>query len=158
MTARLFMNPNPMVLKTGDTIAQGAEMILAKQRRSLPVVDEQGRFRGMLTANCLLYLCLPKAGTMEKGLDTMGYVEESLEDIAERLMQHLEEPISRCLLTDKVAVVHPDTPIIETLLTLYQARANLPVVERDTGVLVGTISYYGVGDKIMAAVDAARSA
>ena len=158
MSARLFMNPNPIVLKVGDTIARGAEMIMAKQRRSLPVVDEEGRFHGMLTANCLLYLCLPTAATMKKGLDTMSYVETSLEDVAERLMQYLDEPISRCLKREKVAVVHPDTPIIETLLTLYQARANLPVVEMDSGLLVGTISYYGVTEKIMAAVDAAKSA
>jgi len=46
-------------------------------------------------------------------------------------------------------VVHPDTPIVETLLTLYKARTNLPVVDRDNGRLVGTISYYGIGAKIM---------
>ncbi|MEA3277573.1 MAG: CBS domain-containing protein [Pseudomonadota bacterium] len=154
MTAELFMNPNPAVLRTDDTIAKGAQQIMAKQRRSVPVVDEDGRFRGMLTANCLLYLCLPKAATMAGGLDSMAYVEDSLEDVAERLKQYLDEPLTRCLKTEKVAVVHPDTPIVETLLTLYQAKANLPVVEKNTGMLVGMISYYNVGAKIMAAVNA----
>jgi CBS domain-containing protein len=153
MTAELFMNPRPVVLRTGDTIADGARQIMAKQRRSLPVVDEDGRFQGMLTANCLLYLCLPTAATMAKGLDSMAYVENSLADVAERLTQYLDEPIARCLKTEKVTVVHPDTPIVETLLTLYRTRANLPVVDRGTGVLVGTISYFNVGQKIMEAVN-----
>jgi CBS domain-containing protein len=154
MTAALFMNPRPVVLRTDETIAQGARAIMAKQRRSLPVVDEDGRFQGMLTANCLLYLCLPTAATIAGGLDSMRYVEDSLEDVAERLKQYLDEPITRCLKTEKVAVVHPDTPIVETLLTLYRNKANLPVVERNSGILVGTISYYNVGAKIMEAVNA----
>lgn len=154
MTAELFMNPEPVVLRTDSTIAQGAEQIMAKQRRSLPVVDENGRFQGMLTANCLLYLCLPTAATMAGGLDSMRYVENSLEDVAERLKRYLEEPIARCLKTEKVVVVHPDTPTIETLLTLYHAKANLPVVEKNTGMLVGMISYFNVGAKIMAAMSA----
>jgi len=155
MSAELFMNPNPMVVKIDDTIAQAAGKIMTKQRRSLPVVDEDGNYQGMLTANCLLYLCLPTAATMSGGLDSMRYVENSLEDVAERLKQHLDEPITRCLKREKVAMVHPDTPIVETLLALYQAKANLPVVERESGKLVGMISYYDVGSKIMEAANVA---
>ena len=47
--------------------------------------------------------------------------------------------------------VSPDTPILETLLTLYKTRASLPVVDPETGILVGVISYFDVGEKIMAA-------
>lgn len=157
MSAELFMNPRPVVLRTDDTIAEGARKIMAHQRRSLPVVDEDGRFQGMLTANCLLYLCLPAATTTAGGLDSVPYVEDSLEDVAQRLKQHMDEPIARFLKTEKVAVVHPDTPIVETLLTLYHAKANLPVVEKNSGKLVGMISYYNVGAKILKAVKAAKT-
>jgi len=149
MTARLCMNANPVFLRTSDTVARGAELIMTKQRRSLPVVDEEDRFVGMFTANCLLYLVLPKAATMEQGLDSLPYVENSLVDLRERLKKYLDKPVSLCLKKKDVAVVHPDTPIVETLLTLYKARANLPVVDRDSGRLVGTISYYGISAKIM---------
>ncbi len=150
MTAKLFMNPDPVILRTSDTIAHGAEQIMAKQRRDLPVVDEEGRFKGMLTVNCLLYLVLPKAATMEQGLDALPFVQNSLDDLRARLKKYIDNPITLCLKKkEKVDVVHPDTPIVETLLTLYRAKANLPVVERGTGRLVGTISYYNVGAKIM---------
>jgi CBS domain-containing protein len=149
MTAKLFMNPNPVILRTSDTIAHGAEQIMAKQRRELPVVDDEGRFQGMLTANCLLYLVLPKAATMEQGLDALPFVRNSLDDLRVRLKKYLDKPITLCLTRKNVAVVHPDTPMLETLLILYRAKANLPVVEKNTGKLVGTISYYSVGAKIM---------
>ena len=149
MTAKLFMNPNPVIIRTSDTIAYGAEQIMKKQRRDLPVVDEEGRFKGMLTVDCLLYLLLPKAVTMKQGLDALPFVQDSLGDLRKRLKKYLDKPVTLCLKEKNVAVVHPDTPTVATLLTLYQAKANLPVVEKDTGRLVGTISYYNVGAKIM---------
>ena len=143
------MNPDPVIIRTSDTIAYGAEQIMKKQRRDLPVVDEEGRFKGMLTVDCLLYLVLPKAVTMKRGLDVLPFVEDSLDDLRKRLKKYLDQPVSICLKEEDVAIVHPDTPTVATLLTLYQAKANLPVVEKDTGRLVGTISYYNVGAKIM---------
>ena len=149
MTAKLFMNPDPVIIRTTDTIAHGAEQIMKKQRRDLPVVDEEGRFKGMLTVDCLLYLVLPKAVTMKQGLNALPFVQNSLEDLRTRLKKYLDKPVTLCLKEEDVAVVHPDTPMVATLLTLYQTKANLPVVERDTGLLMGTISYYNVGTKIM---------
>ena len=149
MTAKLFMNPNPVIIRTSDTIAYGAEQIMAKQRRDLPVVDDEGRFQGMLTVNRLLYLVLPKAATMEQGLDSLPFVQNSLDDLRERLKKYMEKPIALCLKKKEVAVVHPDTPMLETLLVLYHAKSNLPVVEKNTGKLVGMISYFDVGAKIM---------
>jgi len=149
MTAKQFMNPNPVILRTSDTIAQGVAQIMAKQRRDLPVVDEEGRFKGMLTVDCLLYLVLPKAVTMKYGLDDMSFVHESLDNLRMRLKKYMDKPITLCLKEKDIAVVHPDTPMLETLLILHRAKANLPVVEKDTGRLVGTISYYSVGAKIM---------
>jgi len=154
MTAKLLMNPSPVVLGTDNTIAEGARQILVKQRRSLPVVDGDGRFQGMLTANCLLYLCLPSAATMAKGLDNMPYVTDSLQDVSERLTRYLDEPVSLCLKVENVAIVRPETPIVETLLILYQTKANLPVVEEGTDRLVGMISYFDVGTKIMEEISA----
>ena len=149
MTAKLFMNPDPVIIRTSDTIAFGAEQIMKRQRRDLPVVDADGRFKGMLTVDCLLYLALPKAVTMKNGLDALPFVQDSLDDLRARLKKYLDKPITICLKEEDVAVVNPDTPTVATLLTLYQTKANLPVVEKDTGLLVGTISYYNVGEKIM---------
>ena len=150
MTAKLLMNPNPVFLRTSDTIAEGAMKIMAKQRRSLPVVDDEGRFQGMLTANCLLYLCLPKAATMDQGLDNLSYVKGSLDDIGRRLQRHLDEPVTRCLKAEsEVPVVYPDTSTIETLLVLYNAKSNVSVIDPETHKLLGMISYYDVGAKIL---------
>jgi CBS domain-containing protein len=43
-----------------------------------------------------------------------------------------------CLRKD-IPVVHPDTPLLETVLLLLESRIALPVVDKDTGRLVGKI-------------------
>jgi CBS-domain-containing membrane protein len=145
------MNPNPTVLHSSDTMGKAAQQIMKARYRSLPVVDENGRFLGTVTVNCLLYLVLPKVATMQKKrdrLETMPYVSTTLEDLRRRLKKAIDYPVTICL-KENVTVVHPDTPIVETLLTIYNTRKNLPVVEKDTGRLAGMISYYDVGTKIM---------
>ena len=149
MTAKLLMNPSPLTVQSNDTIARGAQKIMTKQRRSLPVVDDEGRFLGMLTADCLLYLCLPKAATMERGLDGVAYIQESLQDLGERLNRYMNEPVTLCLKQRDRSVVHPNTPLVETLLRLYETKDNLSVVDKETECLVGMISYYDVGEKIL---------
>ncbi len=148
MTAQLFMDPNPLVLHPTDTIGTAAGYIMTHRYRSLPVVDEEGRYLGVFGINCLLHLCLPKAVTVEQGLTSVPYVMDTLEDLRSHLREVIANPITKCL--DKtVAVVHPDTPTTETLLTLYRTRLSLPVVEKETGRLVGMISYFNVGAAIM---------
>ena len=81
-------------------------------------------------------------------MDNIGFIHESLHDL-HNLLQEVElEPISRCMKRDVVTVA-PDTPLVETLLLLYQTQNSLPVVDPDTGKLLGMISYFDVGEKIL---------
>lgn len=151
MTASLFMDPNPATLHPSDTIRTAIEKIMRVRYRSIPVVDEDGLFLGVVTVNCMLYLILPKIATIQNKrhrLESMPFVTATLEDLRLRLKEYIDAPVSICT-KEPVVVVHPDTPLVETLLTLYNNRVNLPVVDKESGRLAGMISYYDVGAKIL---------
>ncbi len=150
MTARSIMDTNPTVLQPDSTIATAMQYIMKHRYRNLPVVDGDGRFLGVFGVDCLLRLALPKAAIMEHGLHSVEFVRETLSDIHRRLNQHVDQPISSCMY-DQVPTVAPDTPLVETLLVLYRTHASLPVVEMDSGKLVGVISYFDAGRNILAA-------
>ena len=150
MTARLVMDPEPLRLHPEETIGDAAQKILQKRYRSLAVVDGAGGFLGLVTVSSLLYLVLPKATTMAGGVDSVTYMDVSLSDLKARFMKYADQPVSACLESPK-AVVHPDTPLLEVLLTLYRNKQNLPVVARDSGRLEGMISYFDVGEHILGA-------
>ncbi|MEN8179304.1 MAG: CBS domain-containing protein [Pseudomonadota bacterium] len=150
MTAESIMDPNPTVLKATDTIKIAAHYILDNRYRALPVVDDEGRYLGIFGVNCLLRLVLPKAVMMESGLENVGFIQETLHDLHERLNEVKNEPISLCMHSD-ITTVTPNTPLVETLLLLYRTRISIPVVAPGTGKLVGMISYFDVGEKILLA-------
>lgn len=150
MTAVSVMDPNPTVLKPTDVINTAAKYIMEHRYRNLPVVDENGCYLGIFGVNCLLRLVLPHAAIMEKGLNSVSFIHETLADLHNRLREVGNEPITLCMSTD-VKTVPPDHPLVETLLILYRTKTSIPVIEPDTHKLLGMISYWDVGEHILSA-------
>jgi CBS-domain-containing membrane protein len=150
MTAETIMDPNPTVLQLTDTICTAMQYIMKKRYRTLPVVDENHRFLGVVGINCILRLALPKAIIMEYGLNSAPFIRESLSDLHTRFNEVKDQTIELCMFHE-VAVVRPDTPLVETLVILYRTQSSLPVVEPDSHRLVGVISYWDACSRILAA-------
>lgn len=149
MTARSVMDPNPVVLHPDDCILTAAEYVMEKRFRRIPVVDDDGRFLGVFGVNCLLKLVLPKAAIMEDGLDNVHFTRETLADLYRRFLENCHQEIRVCMEKEDVEVVGPDTPLLEAVLILFRTRASLPVVDPENGKLLGVISYWDLGRKIL---------
>jgi CBS domain-containing protein len=150
MTAQTIMNPNPVTLRPTDTVGTATEYILNHHLRHLPIVDENGRYLGIFGIYSLLRLILPQAATVEGGLEDISFLHGPLSDLGKRL-RHVEgESVMKGLRQD-IPLVHPETPLMETVLLLLRARIALPVVEKETGRLAGIISSWGALEKIVEA-------
>ncbi len=150
MKASEVMDPNPTTLKPTDTIECAAEFIMKSRYRSLPVVDENFCYQGMFGVNCLLKQVIPKAVLMQHGLKDVSFIHESFEDLYERFAEVKDQPISICM-NNEITPVTPDTPLTQTMLQLYETRASIPVIEPGSCHLLGMISYWDIGTKIMEA-------
>ncbi len=150
MKASEVMNPNPITLKPTDTIECASEYIMKHRYRSLPVVDENFCYLGMFGVNCLLKQVIPKSVFMDQGLENVSFIHESLNDLKQRFDEMKQQPISVCM-NNEITPVSPDAALTETLLQLYETRAAIPVIEKDTCKLLGMISYWNVGEKILSA-------
>lgn len=148
MKACEAMDPNPTTLKPTDTIECAAEYIMKYRYRNLPVVDENFCYLGMFGVNCLLKQVIPKAVFLEHGLDNVRFIHETFEDLAERFDAVKHQPISICM-NNEIPPVSPDTPLTETLLQLYETRSSIPVVAPGSCKLLGMISYWEIGQKIL---------
>ena len=150
MNAASLMDPNPVFLRPEDCISTAAAFIMEKRYRSLPVIDEDRCFLGLFGVNCLLKQVLPKAALIDDGLTNVAFIHETLSDLHDRFREVEDKPISMCMHKD-VLTLSPETPLIETLLTLYNQRAAIPIVEDGSCKLLGMISYWDVGEKILSA-------
>ncbi len=148
MNASEVMDPNPTTLKPSDSIERAAKYIMERRYRNLPVVDDDGCYIVMFGVNCLLKHVIPKAVFIDKGLENVSFIHESLEELFQRFSNVKDLPISLCM-NKEVETVKPDTPLTETLLLLYNTKTSIPVVEQDSCKLLGMISYWDIGKKIM---------
>ena len=148
MTARLVMNDRPITLRQTDTLRDAAEIILTHHFRNVPVVDESGRYLGVISSNRLLASILPKAATMDDGMADLSFVKDTIEDLRERWREAENLPVTQFIDTS-LQTVTPETSLAETLLALYQNRTSLPVVEEEGGRLVGIVSHWGVGMAVL---------
>jgi CBS-domain-containing membrane protein len=149
MNASMVMDPNPSVLLKDEKISSGVKLIMEHRYRNIPVVDDKGCYLGMFGVNCLLRLVLPRAVVVDRGLTTVPFVSDTLRDLRYRLKTVEGKAVTYCMTEKEVTPVAPDTPLVETLLVLYKTRSSVPVVDPDSGCLVGMISYWDVGEKIL---------
>ena len=150
MNAAEAMDPNPTTLKQDDTIGRAANYIMTNRYRNVPVVDENFCYVGMFGVNCLLKQVIPKAVFLPQGLENVSFIHESFEDLFHRFSEVKDQPISICM-SKEIMPVAPDTPLTETMMQLFNTRASIPVVEPGTCKLLGMISYWEIGEKILAA-------
>lgn len=149
MTARSIMDPNPLVLHPDDCIRTATRYVMEKRFRRIPVTDADGVFLGVFGVNCLLRLVLPNAVLMEDGLDSVNFTRETLADLYRRFSENSDEKIDVCMDRGDVETVGPDTPLLEAVLILYRTKASLPVIDPETKKLVGVISYWDLGKRIL---------
>ena len=144
------MDPNPTVLKATDTIECASEFIMTKRYRSLPVVDDNFCYQGMFGVHSLLKMVIPEAVFLPQGLRDVSFIHESFEDLFQRFALVKDEVVS-LYMNNEINPIEPNMPLTETLLQLYKTHASIPVVEPDSCKLLGMISYWDVGKKILAA-------
>lgn len=149
MKAADVMDPHPKVLHPGDTIECAVGYIMRHRYRSLAVVDDSSCYLGMFGVNSLLKQVIPQA-VFVHGLQNVSFIHESLEDLYQRYADFRDKPIEEWM-SYEIHPVSPDTPLTETLIQLYQTRLSIPVVEHGHCKLLGMISYFDVGEKIIQA-------
>ena len=150
MNAAEAMETNPTTLKPDDTIECAANYIMKHRYRNLPVVDDNHCYVGMFGVNCLLKQVIPKAVFMDNGLENVSFIHESFEDLYQRYCEVKDKPISICI-NHEIQPVAPDTPLTEIMLLMYQTKSSIPVIKPGSCKLMGMISYWEIGEKILGA-------
>ena len=82
---------------------------------------------------------LPRAALIGFGLPDLTFVSDTLAQLREKMREIDDQPVQRYVVAPD-HVVYPDTPPLEFVLLLHQGVNNVPVVDRESGRLVGMAS------------------
>lgn len=143
MTCRTIMSTDPVTFREEVTVGEAVDLLVKRRFRSVPVVDSAGKLVGQFGVHALLRMLVPRIATERLGLPHLPFVQDDLDDLRRRLRRFWSDPVGKHKEHDYF-VVHPDTPLTKTVLSLYHTHDNLPVVDRQTGQLLGIISYWDI--------------
>lgn len=124
------------VLETA-TLGEAIAQMVKQRRQQLLVVNDKEEYVGEITSFTLAKLLLPNGGSTEQSREEAEL--ETITDIDERIRPHLSRRVAE-FAEHGNPIVHPDTPLVETLKLLVGGRLRLPVVDEKTNKLVGVIS------------------
>jgi CBS domain-containing protein len=137
LRAKDIMTPDPITVSLHSEITAAAVLLLEKRINGVPVVDEQGRLKGILCQSDLIAeqkkLPLPSYFTLLDGL------------IPLTSQKHLEKEVEKIAAATVAAAMTPDPVTIGPETTIEEVAAlmvdrnfhTLPVVEG--GRLVGVV-------------------
>lgn len=135
---------------SADTTVGEAILILSKNHfRSVPVVSDEGRFLGQFGVHTVLELSVPLATKIarEGPMTDISFMDDGMEDMQRRLSKVWDKPV-REYAYKSVPSLNPDDSITRTLLSLAKTQDNIAVVDKDTRILVGIVSYWDVLDRL----------
>lgn len=122
-----------------ETVEVVLERLEKHSLRCLPVVNDDGVLVGILSLKKILEELLPVSVTMPDGLQRLNFVVGATPGIAKRL--HKLKPVKvKEVMEEDIVVVHPETETWESFRLIVNYGSPIPVVEKETGELVGLIS------------------
>jgi CBS domain-containing protein len=139
MSPVVIFNPDFESLKDTDTVAEATRRMLENRVSDLPVVDAAGKLVGMFKLDRLLAGLLPAAALVGYGVPDLTFVTDGIEQLRAKMLEVDQARVGEFAVKPE-RVVHPDTAPVEIVLQLYRGANNLPVVERESGKLVGMVS------------------
>lgn len=148
-TCGAIMATDYPVLTAGMSLTECVRTLIRNRVLAMPVVDDSGRYIGQFRKNLLIATVLPQVAVHDPRFDRIAHTfagnmcAETMEDVRERYSVIADKPVSRYLDTD-TPVLRPDQPQVAAMFYLFHGRNFLPVVEPDSGLLVGVISPWDI--------------
>lgn len=144
MTVAEVMNREPATLQAQQTFAEGFAMLRERRIRSLPVLDEQGRYLGLFEVRDVWEVLLPRAAMLgDRSLQGLSFVGGSSAEMQARLTAAAGRPVSDFVGNEELTAVPPGTSVKEAVLLLYRHGGILPVVDASRRLL-GIVSTWEI--------------
>ena len=123
---------------------KAVSIITSKRLAALPVINEQGKFVGIIGVNGLLEMLLPKsirsalAGNNDS-VPGLSFMDDNMDELRNRLA-HLSETTVGSLAKRDAPVIYPDSPVMEAVLLLLRGEDDVAMVDRETHKFICMVS------------------
>lgn len=141
MTWQSIMQQDPITIEETSSLDEAIGLLQRYRIATLPVVDARGRYRGLFGILSLVSRLLPRAALLDDHaeLTDLGFVHDSLDTLKDRVASQLKEPVSM-FMDRELPPLAPGDSVAEILLRLHRHRQDLPVIDPDSGRVLGIVT------------------
>lgn len=149
MTCSSIMRTNVTTVSADTTVGDTIAILVKNHFRSIPVVSDEGRLIGQFGVHTVLTLAVPAATQIARAgpMKDISFMADRFTDLQRRLAKVWDEPV-RKYAYKATQSLNPSDSLTRTLQRLAQTQDNIAVVDPDTKILVGIVSYWDVLDRL----------
>ena len=134
LRAKDMMDPNPVTLSESDSLATVIDTLCRKRVMDIPIVDEDGDIRGVVSQEDLLKLSLPEHFLWMEDLSPIL----DFEPFADTIKKERETNVAD-FMREEYQAIAPDTPAIQ-LAKLFQTNHCRQIIVLEDSHFVGVVN------------------
>ena len=128
-----------LTLKPEQTVREAMDIFTERNIRSLPVIDNDGKFVGMFGLRHILLDLLPKSVSMQDGLENLDFIQGSTPGVAKRLRKLYPQLVSEHMEKEPITI-DESTALWEAVRIMAKYGSPIALIEQESNKFVGLIS------------------
>jgi CBS domain-containing protein len=139
MSCTAIMTRAPLTIPEDENVAGASAKLIDHHCTSLPVVDAAGRYVGMFGVYDLLGLLVPRVALAGNFMSNLRFLSDDPGELRRRYEEVKSRRVSE-VADRNSARLDSDASEVEAIRLCCLSRAAIPVLEKGTDKLIGTIS------------------
>jgi CBS domain-containing protein len=139
MSCTAIMSKAPITIGEEENVADAAAKLVSNHFTNLPVVDSQGQYIGMFGLYDLLSLLVPRLALAGDLMSNLRFIADDPEDLRRKYRDVRNRRVAE-VANRNAPTLDPDSPEVEAIRLFCRNHISLPVVERESGRVIGIVS------------------
>jgi CBS domain-containing protein len=139
MSCTAIMSKAPVTLREQESVADAAAKLVSNHFTNLPVVDSQGRYIGTFGIYDLLSLLVPRVALAGDLMSNLRFIADDPEELRRKYRDVRNRRVAD-VANRNAPVLDPDSPEVEAFRLFCRNHVSLPVVDRESGRVLGIVS------------------
>jgi CBS domain-containing protein len=139
MSCTAIMSKPPITIGEEESVADAAAKLVSNHFTNLPVVDSQERYIGMFGLYDLLSLLVPRVALAGDLMSNLRFIADDPEELRRKYRDIRNRRVIE-VANRNAPTLDPDSPEVEAIRLFCRNHISLPVVDRESGRVIGIVS------------------
>lgn len=141
MSCTAIMNNALTTIREQESVADAAAKLVSHHFTSLPVVDAQERYLGMFGFYDLMSLLVPRVALAGDLMSNLRFIADDPDELRRKYREVKNWRMSQ-VANRNAPTLDPEAPEVEAVRLFCRNHFCVPVVDRESGRVLGIISFW----------------